>query len=56
MTTLLSTDDTCVSTAGSGMATTWTLSGTTAVYVDNYGNTDGYQIVASLTWQALATV
>lgn len=54
--TLLSTDDTCVGTAGLGMATTWTLAGSTSYYTGAYVGTDGYTVVATMTWQALTAV
>lgn len=49
--TLLSTD-TCVS-AGLGMATTWTLAGSTSAYSGTLTTTDGYNIIASFTWVAV---
>lgn len=48
--TLLATD-TCV-TAGLGMATTWTLAGSTSAYAGTLTTTDGYNIIASFTWLA----
>ena len=55
MTSLLSTSDTCVS-AGKGMATTWTLTGSDKVYEGGLTTTDGYQIVASFKWVDITAV
>lgn len=53
--TLISSSDTCASTAGSGMVTTWTLAGQTETYKGDIIS-DGYKITASMTWQALQSV
>ena len=53
--TLLSTSDSCV-TAGKGMATTWTLAGSTTAYAGTLTTTDGYKITASFTWVAITGV
>ena len=47
---LLATTDTCVKTAGLGMATTWTLTGLSAAYDGTLTDTDGYKITATMTW------
>lgn len=48
---LLTNDDTCVKTAGLGMASTWNLTGELA-YFQGAGtfNTDGYKIEATFYW------
>ena len=48
-TVLLAAADRCVG-AGKGMATTWTLSGTATSYLGDLYTTDGYQIVATMTY------
>ena len=54
---LLTSDDTCTKTAGLGVTTTWTLSGTTSYFIDgtNKLDTDGYKIVATISWQSLTS-
>jgi len=47
---ILSAADTCTTTAGSGMVTTWQLTGLTINYDGELVDTDGYQIVSSMTW------
>ena len=48
---LLATGDSCTS-AGLGMVTQWTLSGSTTAYAGTLTTTDGYQIAAQMTWVA----
>jgi hypothetical protein len=48
MTNLLTSSNACTQTAGMGMITGWTLSGSD--YTGDLTTTDGYQIVASMTW------
>jgi hypothetical protein len=48
--TIIGTTDTCAGTAGSGIVTTWTLTGIETTYDGNLDDTDGYQILASMTW------
>jgi hypothetical protein len=50
MVSLFATTDTCSTTAGSGFATTWTLSGSTTAYSGSL-STDGYQLKAGMTWK-----
>jgi hypothetical protein len=38
------------------MVTTWNLSGIEATYEGSLADTDGYKIVASITWQDLTAV
>lgn len=40
----------CGATAGTGVVTTWVLSGSTTAYAGTLTTTDGYQIAATLTW------
>ena len=51
--TLLNSADTCVG-AGTGLQTTWTLSGTTTAFSGVTAASDGYSIVASLTWVTIS--
>ena len=46
---VLSTTDSCTTTAGSGMVTTWALAGSTTAYAGSL-STDGYQLTATATW------
>jgi hypothetical protein len=48
---VLSSTDSCASTAGSGMVTTWALAGSTTAYAGSL-STDGYQLTATATWVA----
>lgn len=49
---LLSTES-CATTPGAGLKTTWTLGGTTNAYAGELSTTDGYSIMASFTWNLL---
>lgn len=50
MVTLVGSAETC-NKAGNGMTSTWTLSGQTTTYAGTYATaSDGYKIVASMTW------
>ena len=53
---ILSAADTCTSTAGTGMVTTWQLTGLTILYDGELVDTDGYKITASVTWQSLSAL
>ena len=55
-TSIISAADTCAQTAGSGMVTTWQLAGMTSTYDGDLVDADGYQVVATLTWQSLTTL
>ena len=46
---VLPSTDSCASTAGSGMVTTWALAGSTTAYAGTL-STDGYQLTATATW------
>ena len=46
---ILPSTNTCASTAGSGVITTWTLVGSTVAYAGSL-STDGYQLTAAITW------
>jgi hypothetical protein len=50
---LLSTE-TCATTAGAGLVTSWTLAGSTTAYAGTLTTTDGYNITATFTWVTLA--
>lgn len=54
MNSLLSTE-TCASTSGSGLKTSWTMVGTENAYAADLTTTDGYSITASFTYQALSS-
>lgn len=47
---LLGSVDTCTGTAGWGMVTDWTLTGTTIEYSGALKDTDGYKITASMAF------
>jgi hypothetical protein len=49
---LLSTES-CATTIGSGLVTSWTLAGSTTAYAGSLTTTDGYNITATFTWQLL---
>lgn len=49
-TTLVASSATCVDAKGNGFASTWVLTGLTTAYAGTLTTTDGYQIVATLTW------
>ena len=51
MTALLTSSNACTQTAGKGMITTWTLTGSD--YTGDLTTTDGYQLAAAMTWQAV---
>merc|ERR1712139_203634 len=48
---LVASSTTCGATAGTGVVTAWALSGSTTAYTGTITTTDGYQIVATLTWK-----
>jgi hypothetical protein len=50
MVTTLLQNDSCVG-RGTGMATYWTLEGTTTIYDGDLRNTDGYLLTVSLLWR-----
>ena len=53
MTAQTLTATSCTGTVGEGLVTTWLLSGLTTTYTAATGvnaDTDGYQIVSSMTW------
>jgi len=54
MNTLLSTE-TCATTTGSGLRTTWTISGTENAYAAELTTTDGYSITASFVYTLLSS-
>ena len=54
MNSLLSSE-TCATTAGSGLKTTWTIMGTDNAYADELTTTDGYSIKASFVYNLLTT-
>ena len=53
---LLGETDTCVKTAGLGMATTYALTGSANAYDGDLTNTDGYKLNVTLKWQSLTGV
>ena len=59
MTAQTLTATTCTNTAGSGLVTTWLLSGSASAYVAPSGvsaDTDGYKIAAAMTWKSWSGV
>jgi hypothetical protein len=54
MNPLLSTE-TCATTVGSGIKTSWSMVGSMNAYADDLSSTDGYTITASFSWKLLTT-
>ena len=56
MTNHLLSTETCATTAGKGMATSWTIGGSPTTYMGALSTTDGYHITASFAFLDLMIV